>query len=67
MMGLRLTEGIDAEGFRARTGTTLADALDAAGLEEMRQLDLVEWDGERLRLSSKGQPLLNAVLAKLAA
>lgn len=67
MMGLRLTEGISAAAFEARTGTALAEAVDGKGLAEMQRLELVEWDGDRLRLTQKGQPLLNAVIAKLAA
>lgn len=66
MMGFRLTDGINAAHFAARTGSPLASALDADGLAEMQRLGLVEWDESTLRLTAKGQPLLNAVIAKLA-
>ena len=67
MMGLRLTDGIVAERFLATTGVKLAAALDAAGLAEVERLGLVESTPGALRLTPAGQPLLNAVLAKLAA
>lgn len=66
MMGLRLTEGIDAGHFAARTGLALCDTLHAAGLAEVGRLGLVEWNGTRLCLTERGQPLLNAVIAKIA-
>lgn len=66
MMGLRLTRGIDAAMFMARTGTPLVEAIDAGGLAELERLDLIAWDGACLRLTERGQPLLNAAIAKLA-
>jgi oxygen-independent coproporphyrinogen-3 oxidase len=66
LMGLRLTDGIDAATFAAATGVALADAIDASGLAETQRLGLVNWDGTRLALTPRGQPLLNAVLARLA-
>lgn len=65
MMGLRLLEGIDEAAFAARTGTRLGDVITASGLEETTRLGLVECGDGRLRLTEAGQPLLNAVIARL--
>jgi len=66
LMGLRLSEGIDAAAFEARTGLSLWSAVDARALDRLAHLGLVEATPDRLRLTPAGQPLLNAVLAQLA-
>jgi oxygen-independent coproporphyrinogen-3 oxidase len=65
LMGLRLTAGIDVDHFEARTGCSLWETVDAGALAELERLGLVERSATTLRLTSAGQPLLNAVLAKL--
>jgi putative oxygen-independent coproporphyrinogen III oxidase len=64
LMGLRLAEGIDAGRFEALAGRALdpdrIDALRAHGLVQM------EADG-RLRVTPEGFPVLDAVVADLAA
>ncbi|MBA4759810.1 radical SAM family heme chaperone HemW [Sphingosinicella sp.] len=65
LMGLRLLEGIDEAVFAERTGKRLGDVVSRAGLDETMQLGLVVWENERLRLTDKGQPLLNAVVSRL--
>jgi putative oxygen-independent coproporphyrinogen III oxidase len=64
LMGLRLTEGIDPGRFQALTGKPLARSrvadLIADGLVEYTR------DG-RLRVSAEGFPVLDAVVADLAA
>ncbi|MBM9593799.1 radical SAM family heme chaperone HemW [Roseitranquillus sediminis] len=57
MMGLRLHEGI----------ALAADAhrLDTQALDELVEAGFVEADAGRLRLTSSGRPLLNAVLRRL--
>ncbi len=67
LMGLRLEEGLDAARFLARTGVALDDAIDARGAAELMRLGLVEHDARGLRLTPAGMPLLNAVIAKVAA
>lgn len=66
LMGLRLTGGIDAVQFEARTGRPLLASLDQRGLGRMLELGLIESDARGVRLSATGRPLLNAVLAELA-
>ncbi len=65
MMGLRLADGIDAAIFAARTGQALADAVDPRRLARLVDLGFVAADTSGLRLTPRGRPLLNAVLAEL--
>jgi oxygen-independent coproporphyrinogen-3 oxidase len=65
MMGLRLREGIDAARFAARTGAALVEAVNTDRLAEVVGLGLAEWDGTRLRLTERGEPLLNAIIGRL--
>jgi putative oxygen-independent coproporphyrinogen III oxidase len=64
LMGLRLAEGIDPQRFAAVAGRE----LDAARIAALREYGLVETtpDG-RLRVSLPGFPVLDAVVADLAA
>lgn len=61
LMGLRLADGIDLQRFMAVSGK----ALDAGTVAELSDLGLIEATPERLRATTKGRPLLNAVLLKL--
>lgn len=66
LMGLRLTSGIDAAVFAARTGQRLEASLDRRGVARMTDLGLLETDARGLRLTPAGRPLLNAVLAAIS-
>jgi putative oxygen-independent coproporphyrinogen III oxidase len=64
LMGLRLTEGIDPARFAATAGRP----LDAGRIADLRMQRLIEIDGcGRLRVTPAGFPLLDAVVADLAA
>ena len=64
LMGLRLTEGIDPQRFHALTGKALA----ASRVADLIADGLVEYTREgRLRVSAEGFPVLDAVVADLAA
>jgi putative oxygen-independent coproporphyrinogen III oxidase len=65
MMGLRLTEGIDAARFEAATGVPLAEAVDAEGVARLADAGFVEWSKTRLRPTADGLQRLDAVLAML--
>ena len=65
MMGLRLAAGIDAAVFADRTGQRLATAVDPVRLARLTDLGFVAHDAAGLRLTPKGRPLLNAILAEL--
>src|SRR5216683_955506 len=64
LMGLRLTEGIDPARFAATAGRP----LDASRIADLCAQHLLEIDDcGRLRVTSAGFPLLDAVVADLAA
>jgi oxygen-independent coproporphyrinogen-3 oxidase len=63
LMGLRLSEGIDLARFEALRGRPIAPAQVAA-LTETGMVELVEG---RIRVTREGFPLLDAVVADLAA
>jgi oxygen-independent coproporphyrinogen-3 oxidase len=66
LMGLRLTEGIDAERFVMRTGIALNDALDAEVLERALAEGYVQQANGNLRATPEGRKRLDALLAALA-
>jgi len=64
MMGLRLTqEGVSNQAFCQRFGQTL-DEVFPAQIEELQRYGLLEWAGERLRLTSQGRLLGNQVFMR---
>ena len=64
MMGLRLTrEGILDKDFQQRFGQTLQETYPLE-IEELYDLGLLEWDGNRLRLSKQGRLLGNQVFIR---
>jgi oxygen-independent coproporphyrinogen-3 oxidase len=58
LMGLRLKEGVSLSRFFALSGQTLQT-------DELQELGMLEFDGDRMRATSQGRLLLNAVLEKL--
>ena len=65
MMGLRLTEGIDAARFAARTGMALDDALDPGVLEQALDAGYLTHGGGRLAATAEGRLRLDALLGQL--
>jgi oxygen-independent coproporphyrinogen-3 oxidase len=64
LMGLRLSEGIDPARFTALSGR----ALDPARIRVLREEGAITVDADgRLRVTQQGFPLLDAVVADLAA
>jgi putative oxygen-independent coproporphyrinogen III oxidase len=63
LMGLRLREGVD----RARYARLAGRPFDPARVELLENEGLIEIVGERLRISGAGFPVLNAIVADLAA
>jgi oxygen-independent coproporphyrinogen-3 oxidase len=63
-MGLRLREGIERERFRSLSGRDF-DAARVASLSEQGMIESTP-DG-RLRVTSEGFPVLDAIVADLAA
>ena len=67
MMGLRLTEGVSRDRFRARTGRDLDAALARDRLEPLIDGGFVEVDAAGVRATPAGRRVLDAVLAALVA
>lgn len=65
LMGLRLSEGIDAARFGARTGIALVDAVEAGVLEQAIAEAYVAWEDGRLRALPEGRKRLDALLGAL--
>jgi oxygen-independent coproporphyrinogen-3 oxidase len=65
LMGLRLTEGIDAATFARRTGVDLAAALDPFILGAAIDEGYLEWDACRLVATASGRRRLDALLPRL--
>ena len=65
MMGLRSAAGIDSKPFQAAIGQPLKNFLSEPGLNTARQHGLIAWNGETLRSTAKGRPVLNALLAEI--
>jgi oxygen-independent coproporphyrinogen-3 oxidase len=63
MMGLRMMQGVSAKVFEERYHTTL-EAQFGDVIDELVTLGLLEWNGERLRLTKRGIPLGNEVFAR---
>ncbi len=64
LMGLRLTEGIDAARFAARTGMALETALDAEVLELALEAGYLTY-GRRLTATAEGRLRLDSLLTQL--
>ena len=60
MMGLRLAEGVTDARFYERFQLHLPEVYDQA-IDRVCRLGLASWDGERLRLTSRGRLLGNQV------
>ena len=67
MMGLRLAEGISAARFAALTGFPLESALVPDRTTALAECGLIARDNGGLRVTAKGRPVLNAVMAEILA
>jgi putative oxygen-independent coproporphyrinogen III oxidase len=65
LMGLRLSEGISAARFEARTGMPLADAIEPDILGQAMEAGYLVQDGMSLRATPGGRLRLDALLAAL--
>lgn len=64
MLGLRLLqEGVSASAFQRRHGQSLLDVYGSQ-IEELTEIGMVTWDGERVRLTHRGLLLANDVAAR---
>ena len=65
LMGLRLTEGIDATRFAERTDVALEDALDPSVFEQAISEGYLTWQAGELAATTEGRLRLDALLAAL--
>lgn len=65
LMGLRVTEGVNAPRFTARTGLNLRDALDPVILEAALEEGYLEQTPDTLRATAEGRLRLEALLGAL--
>ncbi|WP_284125465.1 radical SAM family heme chaperone HemW [Parerythrobacter aestuarii] len=65
MMGLRLTEGVDLAVMARRFGIAPEGLVDDERAQFYARLGMVEHDGDRLSVTPKGMPLLDALLGEL--
>ena len=63
MMGLRLRSGISLTRYESLASRPLAQDQ----VSELRDLGMIETEGDALRVTERGRPLLNAILSKLLA
>ncbi|MEP2958450.1 radical SAM family heme chaperone HemW [Parasphingorhabdus sp.] len=67
MMGLRLAEGLDLAALEAKTGLAIAEMIDSQEVSKLAEIGLVERTGDQLTITSRGMPLLDAILPKIIA
>lgn len=60
LMGMRLTEGVAMNRF-----PDLSSVVYMNNINDLRDIEMVEFDGELLRVTEKGRPVLNAILRQL--
>lgn len=65
LMGLRLTDGIAPDALAARFGYAANDLIDPAKRDFYLRLGHLVQEGDRLRVTEQGAPLLEALLAEL--
>ena len=67
LMGLRLTEGVDLAKLSGAFSIPVDAMFDQGKLDLHLGLELLWRDGDRLGVTAKGMPLLNALLAEIIA
>jgi oxygen-independent coproporphyrinogen-3 oxidase len=65
-LGLRLTRGVDLEQVRSEFGTGVVTALGAV-LVDLAGFGLIDWEGDWVRLTSRGRLLSNEVFERFLA
>ena len=65
LMGLRLSDGIDAANFRARAGVGLDEVIGRAVLERLGEGGFIVHDNKGLRATPAGRQRLDGVIAAL--
>ena len=66
MLGLRLTDGVTEDSFSARFGRGLRDVFGTP-IGELEDAGLLQWNGDRLSLTTRGRLLGNEVFQRFLA
>ena len=66
ILGLRLKIGINKKIFKYNTGVDIEETTISYEVETMKAAGLIEESDEYFRLTSKGRPLLNSILSRIA-
>ena len=64
-LGLRLHRGVDLDQVRVRFGSFVATELSPL-LVDLSSVGLIDWEGDRVRLTAKGRLLSNEVFEPAA-
>lgn len=67
LMGLRLGEGVDISALSARFSIDSGDLLDWKAVDKLETLGFVHRAGRHVSVTSKGFPLLDAILPQIVA
>jgi oxygen-independent coproporphyrinogen-3 oxidase len=67
LMGLRLDEGVDISTLSARFSIDSGDLLDWKAVDKLETLGFVHRAGRHVSVTSKGFPLLDAILPQIVA
>ena len=66
MLSLRLTDGVTEDSFSARFGRGLRDVFGTP-IGELEDTGLLQWNGDRLSLTTRGRLLGNEVFQRFLA
>ena len=67
LMGLRLGEGIDLDRIAVQSGVSASRLVDDTAADRLTTLGLIEREGQRVTVTERGMPLLDAILAEIVA
>jgi putative oxygen-independent coproporphyrinogen III oxidase len=67
LMGLRLSEGVDLTDIATRTGVSYNKLINSEAAQKIASLGMLTCIGERIIVTPKGMPLLDAILPQIVA
>lgn len=67
LMGLRLAEGLDLDVVTSVSGLAASNLIDDHAIEKIAKLGLIRRSGNRLTVTPRGMPLLDAILPEIVA
>jgi oxygen-independent coproporphyrinogen-3 oxidase len=65
MLGLRTAKGIDRSAFHSRFGISVEQALNIANFKKLIEADLIDPEGNRIKLTESGFPLADEIIRRL--